>query len=68
MKIELENNVGAVDGYFRLLLGLVAIFLGILFSSWWGALGFIFVVTAAFKNCPLYSMFGLSTDSESSSS
>jgi hypothetical protein len=61
MKAQLQSNVGTIDGYFRLLLGIVILVSGILLSSWWGAIGLVFSLTAAFKNCPLYSLFGINT-------
>jgi hypothetical protein len=61
MKAQLQSNVGAIDGYFRLLLGTAILVSGILFSSWWGALGLAFSLTAAFRNCPLYSLLGINT-------
>lgn len=61
MKTQLQANVGTTDGYFRLLLGTVILVAGILSGSWWAVAGLLISLTAAFKNCPLYSLFGINT-------
>lgn len=61
MKTQLQVNVGTADGYFRLLLGTVILVSGILAGSWWGVGGLLLSLTAAFRNCPLYSLFGINT-------
>lgn len=62
----MSRNVGTTDRILRLVLGLAVIALGFYFGSWWGALGLIFVGTAAIGWCPLYVPFGLSTCSTQS--
>ena len=64
----MTQNVGTIDRVIRLVLGLAIIALGFYFGSWWGALGLIFVGTAALGWCPLYLPFGISTRSTSSKS
>ena len=54
-------NVGNVDKIFRFIIGSVAIGAGIYYSSWWGALGLIPIVTALVGRCPAYMPFGIST-------
>lgn len=61
-------NVGSTDRVIRLIVGLVLLALPFtgLFTSpvlFWGGLvvGAVLVVTAAFRFCPLYRLFGLST-------
>jgi hypothetical protein len=55
------KNIGSLDQLFRLVAGLVIIALGVLYQSWWGLLGVIFLLTGTIKWCPLYLPFGIST-------
>ena len=57
----MKANVGSYDRIIRLIAGLVAIGLGIYFQSWWGALGVVLIITAAFSFCPLYPLLGINT-------
>lgn len=54
-------NVGGVDRVIRIVLGLAVVAAGIVFKSWWGALGAVPLLTAAIGWCPIYLPFGLST-------
>ena len=54
----MKCNVGTTDKIIRWILGLTAIGLGIVYKSWWGAVGLIPIITAAFSYCPLYSILG----------
>jgi hypothetical protein len=54
-------NVGGWDRTFRIVLGVIVIGLGIYFSSWWGALGTIPLLTGLLGWCPVYLPFGMST-------
>jgi hypothetical protein len=58
----MKKNVGSIDQFVRLLIGLGAlslIFVGP--KTWWGLLGLIPLFTASLGSCPLYSLFGIST-------
>lgn len=60
----MKVNVGKVDRLIRIVLGVV--FLSLLFflekpMGYIGLVGLIPVVTVIFRNCPLYTLFGLST-------
>jgi hypothetical protein len=57
----MKKNVGNFDRVARLILGLVVIALGILFQSWWGLAGVVFLFTSAAGWCPVYLPFGIST-------
>ncbi|MCB0036348.1 MAG: DUF2892 domain-containing protein [Anaerolineales bacterium] len=57
----MKCNVGTTDRILRAVIGLVIIAAGFYFTSWWGAIGAILLVTAALGWCPLYLPFGLST-------
>jgi hypothetical protein len=57
----MKVNVGSADKVVRIILGLVIIALGIVYKSWWGAIGLLTLATVAFSFCPLYTLFGIST-------
>jgi len=57
----MQCNVGITDRIIRALAGVLIIALGFVFNTWWGAVGLIPLVTAAFGWCPAYYPFGLST-------
>jgi len=54
-------NIGKVDKIIRLVLGVVIISLGVMYNSWWGAIGLILIITALVGWCALYAIFGINT-------
>jgi Protein of unknown function (DUF2892) len=65
-------NVGKVDQYVRIVLGLALVAfafqngLSIEGWHWLGLVGFVLLLTAFFRTCPAYSIFGISTCEPSS--
>ncbi len=57
----MQKNVGNIDRYARIIIGLMAIGAGIVFKSWWGAFGVVPLVTAFVRWCPAYALFKFST-------
>ena len=57
----MKTNVGNADRTLRLVAGVVIIVLGVVFQSWWGAIGLIPLFTSATRWCPAYLPFGIST-------
>ncbi len=57
----MKSNVGETDRVIRILLGGIIIILGILYNTWWGAIGAIPLITGLIKWCPLYTPFKIST-------
>ncbi|MFI5142608.1 MAG: DUF2892 domain-containing protein [Thermoanaerobaculales bacterium] len=57
----MKINMGPVDRGIRAVVGLVVIVLGVVFKSWWGAIGLLPLLTAATGWCPGYLPFGIST-------
>jgi hypothetical protein len=55
------KNVGSVDRYFRIVLGIIVIIPSIITLSWWGLIGLALLLTAGLSFCPLYAVLGLST-------
>ncbi len=63
----MSRNIGTVDQYFRIVFGLALVAfafmdgLSIQGWHWFGLIGFVAIATAFFGNCPLYSVFRVST-------
>lgn len=57
----MKCNVGGTDRIIRIALGVIIIFAGIYFKSWWGAVGIIPIMTGTIRWCPAYIPFGFST-------
>ena len=57
----MKRNVGTVDRIIRLIAGLVIIVLGLVYQSWWGAIGIIPILTAIAGYCPPYALLGINT-------
>jgi hypothetical protein len=60
-------NVGKIDQYVRIVVGLALVAyafqdgLSIQGWHWVGLAGFVLLVTAFFKSCPVYSVLGMSS-------
>ena len=57
----MKKNVGSLDRWVRIIIGLVISILGVLFDSWWGLISIIFFVTAVFNFCPIWAITKVST-------
>lgn len=57
----MKKNVGSVDRTVRIVAGLGIIAAGVMYESWWGAIGAVPLVTALMGWCPAYSLFGIRT-------
>lgn len=61
----MKQNIGKVDQWIRIVIGLALIAL-LLFGSggarWWGLLGLIPLVTALLGYCPLYTLLKINTN------
>ncbi|MFC2170711.1 DUF2892 domain-containing protein [Calditrichota bacterium] len=57
----MKKNMGSIDKWIRLVIGIVVIALGVVFKSFWGLLGIIPLATALVRVCPMYLPFGLSS-------
>jgi Protein of unknown function (DUF2892) len=63
----MSTNVGTIDRFARILIGLVLIAYAIPLGfpqtgwNWVGWIGVIPIITALVGNCPAYSLFGFST-------
>lgn len=60
----MKSNVGSVDKIVRYIIGIILLLLLFILKGnarYWGLLGLIPILTAAFGFCPLYKIFGIST-------
>jgi len=57
----MKKNIGTIDKFIRIILGLVIIALGIINENLWGTIGIIPLVTAFISWCPLYPILGINT-------
>ncbi len=57
----MKHNVCGAEKYFRILLGIALISVGLYFGSWWGAIGLIPLITAFVGYCPVTHALRLSS-------
>lgn len=62
----MTKNVGGIDQAFRIAFGLSVLIIGLIYQSWWGALGLVPLLTGITRWCPVYLPFGTSTYREPS--
>lgn len=55
-------NVGGIDKILRIVVGLIIIALGLIYSSWWGLVGVVLLGTGLLNYCPAYSLIKVSTN------
>jgi hypothetical protein len=58
----IKSNVGTIDQAVRIMLGFVLVILaGTGVVGPWGYIGVLLMMTGAFRFCPAYKLFGLTT-------
>jgi len=57
----MEKNVGRLDRWVRVVIGLGIIAAGVAYDSWWGLIGIVPFATALTGWCPLYFPLKIST-------
>jgi hypothetical protein len=57
----MKKNIGSTDRIIRVIGGLIVIFIGIYFKSWWGVIGVLPIITAIIGWCPAYVPFGINS-------
>jgi len=57
----MKKNVGSTERIIRAVAGVAVIGAGVYFQSYWGAIGLVFLGTAALGWCPPYALLGIST-------
>jgi len=58
----MKCNVGATDRLLRIMIGLVILVIGYIYSNWWGLVGLIPLLTGLFRWCPIYLPCKINTD------
>jgi hypothetical protein len=62
----MKLNVGSTDRIIRLVAGLGIAITGVIFESYWGLIGVVFIATAVFQFCPFYPLLGINTNKKES--
>jgi hypothetical protein len=62
----MKCNVGSIDRIIRLVAGLGIAIAGVVFESYWGVIGVVFIATAVFRFCPFYPLLGINTNKKES--
>jgi hypothetical protein len=57
----MKCNVGITEQIVRIAIGVVIVFLGLYFKSWWGLIGIIPIITGLIRYCPISDILGIST-------
>jgi hypothetical protein len=57
----MQCNVGQSERIVRIVVGVAIIVAGVMFQSWWGAIGLIPLLTGAVRYCPAWQLFGVNT-------
>lgn len=57
----MQCNVGRNDRILRVLAGVAIIAAGLVFGSWWGAIGLVPLATGLMRWCPAYTLLGMNT-------
>ncbi len=57
----MQCNVGQTERIIRIVAGVAIIAAGIMFGSWWGAIGLIPLATGIMRWCPAWTMLGINT-------
>jgi hypothetical protein len=57
----MQANIGKTEKIIRIIVGVAIIVAGVIFQSWWGAIGAIPLITGLIDYCPAWSIFGINT-------
>ena len=57
----MKCNIGKTNRLLRIFIGMVILAIGYIYSSWWGLIGLIPLLTGLFKWCPVYLPFNKNT-------
>ena len=61
----MQCNVGTNERTIRIIVGVAIIAAGVMYQSWWGAIGMIPLVTGFFRWCPAWQVLGINTSGTS---
>ena len=57
----MKANVGQTERTIRVVVGVVVVGVGMVYQSWWGAIGLVPLATGLTGWCPPYALLGIST-------
>ena len=57
----MKQNIGGIERGVRIVLGLAIIGVGVMYGSWWGAIGAVPLLTGLTGWCALYALMRVST-------
>ncbi len=57
----MTKNIGMIDRFVRVVVGLGIVYWAVRHGSWWGMIGVVLLITAAMQYCCLYKLFGFKT-------
>lgn len=57
----LKKNIGYIDSIIRVIIGAIAVGLGLYFDNYWGFLGLLLVISGTLSFSPLYRVLNIST-------
>ncbi|WP_291632912.1 DUF2892 domain-containing protein [Clostridium sp.] len=57
----MKCNVGRTEQIIRIVIGILIVFIGLYYRSWWGIIGLVPIITGSIRYCPIYDILGIST-------
>jgi len=57
----MKANVGGRERLIRVAVGVVIVGVGVVYQSWWGAVGLVPIATGLIGWCPPYALLGINT-------
>lgn len=57
----MKCNVGKTEQWIRIGAGIIIVGMGIYYSSWWGLIGIVPIITGSTRYCPVSALLGVST-------
>ena len=57
----MKANVGGRERLIRVVVGVVIVGVGVVYQSWWGAVGLVPIATGLIGWCPPYALLGINT-------
>ncbi len=54
----MEVNLRQSERLIRAAIGAIVVGVGVVFSSWWGGIGLVLLLTSLYGSCPFYAALG----------
>ncbi|MEB3103772.1 YgaP family membrane protein [Ferviditalea candida] len=55
----MKCNVGKTEQVIRITIGIIIVFVGLYYRSWWGLIGLAPIITGATRYCPANAILGI---------